>query len=1126
MRLLLLLSSCDFGLYLRCRLVPSGFAIFDLEPLSLSFDFVFNPEIINSLSFLLDHLYHLAILCLAQHAHTLHHLESLLTISYDRLDILNEDLIYQKEIQQAAREEAWVPKADRVKISTTNMRIHPTINQKEETYQVVLNIIKNTTFYTAFLASADVSKSYMQRFWFTVTKIKKTNFYEFKLANKKCQFDVEVFHKALNICLRVQGKEFIEPPSEEKLLTFLIGLRYKGQLKKGRHEIMSYPRFTKIIINHFVSIHKSIPKGLHSSLYTIKDDGVQSRMKFVRIREDFQEYGQPGVTFELGKSMSLTEKKTSGIAFRDTSSVSKKISPDQPQKLKGIQTLIAEEQLAADTMQALIASKQSSISQPHVGGSSERTGVLLGVPDELTLIHTTSSKGTSTKPEVLDEEETVDEEVEWLYSDEEEEKTDDRSIDIENTNDDVENDDEFVHGDEYVHEEMKDAEDAETRKDDEGITDAEKTEVAKGDLEQPRKLPLTSSSLSVLYGFGNQILNLSSDTSLIGTIKEFADNEINSLLDIQIQQEVPHVHSPFILTVPVFVIPKPTFFSPIPEIPSVAPATTLLPPLSVSTISLVLQQTATPILTPPITTEAPATTTVLDPLSKIAQRVSVLEKDVQELKKVGHSLVILATTISHVPAAIDEYLESSLGDALQKVLQKHTEELIQQTSQKYVFEITKIKQEEAAKEQIPKFSATPYDQAVEAECKQNEILFKMTREYKSHKKHLKHKALYDVLVLSLIQDEDDLDRVILDLRKRDLKEATHKVTMGDEEPVQENVNDVDQPQDGESAPNNDWFKQPPRPSTLDLEWNKCQVVDDQPEQPWLNNMLSATKDPLTFDELMETPIDFSKFVMNRLKIEKLTKAHLVGPVYNLLKDTCQRDRCPFDLSKPLPLKGHPCHLTVALEYFFNNDFVYLKSSFLKKVYYVYHEDKGCKIRVDKLHGYGYLEEIMVRRADRQIYKFKEGDFMNLHLNDIEDMLLLVVQQNLFHLDGEVIVDLAVALRMFTRSLIIKKRVEYVQMGVESYKKKLNITKPQKDFLGISAKEPYTPSFEPHRVVYEDLSHQKMLMRADELYKFSDGTLKKVRNTLHHRLRNFDLDTTMTCLGVSGLPQIKNGLALW
>nr|GEV09224.1 hypothetical protein [Tanacetum cinerariifolium] len=77
------------------RLVPSCFVIFDLYPLSLSFDFVFSSKIFKSLSFCLDRFCHLAILCLDHHAHTLHHLETLLTISLDRLDILKEDIVYQ-----------------------------------------------------------------------------------------------------------------------------------------------------------------------------------------------------------------------------------------------------------------------------------------------------------------------------------------------------------------------------------------------------------------------------------------------------------------------------------------------------------------------------------------------------------------------------------------------------------------------------------------------------------------------------------------------------------------------------------------------------------------------------------------------------------------------------------------------------------------------------------------------------------------------------------------------------------------------------------------------------------------------------------------------------------------------
>ncbi|GKC49784.1 hypothetical protein Tco_1072529 [Tanacetum coccineum] len=265
--------------------------------------------------------------------------------------------------------------------------------------------------------------------------------------------------------------------------------------------------------------------------------------------------------------------------------------------------------------------------------------------------------------------------------------------------------------------------------------------------------------------------------------------------------------------------------------------------------------------------------------------------------------------------------------------------------------------------------------------------------------------------------------------------------------------------------------------------------------------------------------------MNRLKIDKLTKAHLVGTIYELLNGTCQSsnkleynieecykalsdqldwnnpegDRCPFDLSKPLPLKGRPGHLTLALTFFFNNNLEYLKSSDPEKKYQlnkfsrhdVYSSMKILSVKsvtVNKLHDYSYLEEIVVKRADRQLYKFKEGNFVNLHLNDIKDMLLLVVQHKLFHLDGEVIVELALTMRMFTKSLNIKKRVEDLQLGVESYQKKINITKTQKDFPRISVKKLYTPSFDPPGVVYADSSNQKRLIRTDELYKLSDETL--------------------------------------
>ncbi|GJT71970.1 hypothetical protein Tco_1031256 [Tanacetum coccineum] len=72
---------------------------------------------------------------------------------------------------------------------------------------------------------------------------------------------------------------------------------------------------------------------------------------------------------------------------------------------------------------------------------------------------------------------------------------------------------------------------------------------------------------------------------------------------------------------------------------------------------------------------------------------------------------------------------------------------------------------------------------------------------------------------------------------------------------------------------------------------------------------------------------------------------------------------------------------------------------------------NVSVKVKKLHGYGHLEEVVVRRDDHQLYMFKKG--FDLHLNDIEDMLLLAVQHKLFQLDENDIVDFIVTLHMFS-----------------------------------------------------------------------------------------------------------------
>ncbi|GJW79701.1 hypothetical protein Tco_0143676 [Tanacetum coccineum] len=84
-----------------------------------------------------------------------------------------------------------------------------------------------------------------------------------------------------------------------------------------------------------------------------------------------------------------------------------------------------------------------------------------------------------------------------------------------------------------------------------------------------------------------------------------------------------------------------------------------------------------------------------------------------------------------------------------------------------------------------------------------------------------------------------------------------------------------------------------------------------------------------------------------------------------------------------------------------------------------------------------VDWITVRRDDDVLYKFKEGDFHRLRIQDIEDMLLLLVQGKVKNLNVEERIAFNVSLRMFTRSVICsyqKACGEICNWGVERYQK--------------------------------------------------------------------------------------------
>ncbi|GJW92208.1 hypothetical protein Tco_0169761 [Tanacetum coccineum] len=496
-------------------------------------------------------------------------------------------IINQEEIRQVTpRDEKWVPIKERVKISTTNVRLETTVPQKEETFQVIIDVIKNSACYKAFTIYAEVPEIFMQHSGTLLRRSKaqtpmndETTFtflidlgYKGPLY-KHLSMRVDHMHQPLKTLAAIINKcLFGKAASNDRLrksrIDILWGMFYREnvdypkliwenfafqidhmQLKKGKLENMPYPRFTKIIINYLLSKHQPLTKLQYLHTHTVKDDGVVSRLKFVRIGEDFQEYRlpiletmlteeikqsesyqmfikystgllppkkssgkgsqgkkttytpeaavdvfegsdseptrkrtssrrvikkkvsisaddniipEPDVTLELGKSMSLTKaaeeeaarqvyatherivtesdpeparRRPSCIAFRDTSSMSKKKSPDPSQKLKGVLTLTPEEKLTANIMQAL---KEKVLNESIVvfSPSSEGTGTKQGVPDEekVTFGANVTLNWGSEKESEYTEEDDDDENIEWVDTDEEEEKNDDddeKSINLE-----------------------------------------------------------------------------------------------------------------------------------------------------------------------------------------------------------------------------------------------------------------------------------------------------------------------------------------------------------------------------------------------------------------------------------------------------------------------------------------------------------------------------------------------------------------------------------------------------------------------------------------------------------------------------------------------------------------------
>ncbi|GJV21375.1 hypothetical protein Tco_1370395 [Tanacetum coccineum] len=110
---------------------------------------------------------------------------------------------------------------------------------------------------------------------------------------------------------------------------------------------------------------------------------------------------------------------------------------------------------------------------------------------------------------------------------------------------------------------------------------------------------------------------------------------------------------------------------------------TLTPPVIAPFTEVSSSKPSLLVTPPPINTEATTITTSLleiTPFIALQLRVARLEQEMSEVKKTDHSADVLALIRSQVPTAVDNYLGTKLDDALLKVLERHTADLIEKYS--------------------------------------------------------------------------------------------------------------------------------------------------------------------------------------------------------------------------------------------------------------------------------------------------------------------------------------------------------------------------------------------------------------------------------------------------------------
>ncbi|GKA32778.1 hypothetical protein Tco_0719145 [Tanacetum coccineum] len=907
--------------------------------------------------------------------------------------------------EQIALDDALVAPANRLKIGKCNLRLSSDLKSKEATLQVVYDVLKLTPFYKAFQASADVPEIYMQEFWATASVHNRS--IRFKMNNKKHIVNLEYFREMLQICPKIRNQKFDEPPFEQEILTFLVSLGHSGEIRK----------ITDVNVNKLHQPWRSFAAVINKCL---SGKSSYDSLRLSQAQIIWGMYHKKNVDY----AFLLWEDFTYQVENKNTKKLYGAILPKEltnedirnSESYKGYYA-IASGEVPPKTKASVHKKKADSDTTPKEKPLTD--------PKDKRVKQTGKMTGSGKQKQPTTGLDTLSDialtETEQLKKAIKRSRIQTHSSQASGSGDGVDIlskvPDEQVHEKTGTNEgagdkpEVPDVPEHHSNSEEESWTfsdgDDDDDDANEDSDEHNDEYDVTKSDDD-----GDNITHLKLSTFSTDDQEEQDDEEQQEDNDEDEEE-----------------------------------------------ISNQLLRTPSDYQT-----------------SDERGDVDMTEADTTKDTKDAHMTLTAATPVVQQQSSsvsdlskVEKYVTESLGA---EVLIRSTNQ--PQTSYGIASSLSELELKKILMDKIEE------NKSIDISNVQKNLYNALVEAYNTDKDLLSFYG--DVIIIPTTREDKDKDeepsagsnrgtksrrsgkeaesskeptrkesRTTSSLKgaprsqPTDLNETTHLefITSDDD------VNPAREVQDERQ-----WH--PSTSTTPDPEWHLTKTVSDLPPQHWITDLAQAAGTQSSFDEFMATPIDFSAFTINRLKIDHLAQELLTGPTYDLIKGTCKSvaeldyhleevfkatneqldwnnpegTSYPHNLSKPLLLiPNAQGRLVIPFDHLINNDLEYLKGGSSSRKYTTsitktkaadygqvkWIEDRiprttwsvdvysrhriiaVISLKIMKFFGYSHLEEITVRRQDDVLYKFREGDFKRLRRQDIEDMLLLLVQDKLTNL---------------------------------------------------------------------------------------------------------------------------------